>query len=162
VYDVAKKGRYVYAWPRPMVTADALVFGFFRGRARVLLVRRGKEPYKDYWAVPGGFVEIDEELADAAARELAEETGLTGIPLEQMHTFGTLGRDPRGRQITIVHMGIAPTGRTRVAGGDDAAEARWFDIDRLPENMAFDHAEVVAMAVGRLKRRAVYRRMTRA
>ncbi|HEX41582.1 MAG TPA: NUDIX hydrolase [Phycisphaerales bacterium] len=157
---MAKKGRYVYAWPRPMVTADALVFSFSRGRARVLLVRRGKEPYKGYWAVPGGFVEIDEELADAAARELAEETGLTGVPLEQMHTFGTIGRDPRGRQITTVYMGIAPQGRTRVAGGDDAAEARWFDIDRLPENMAFDHADVVAMAVARLKRKAVYRRMT--
>ncbi len=157
---MAKKGKYVYVWPRPMVTADALVFSFSRGKARVLLVRRGRNPYKGDWAVPGGFVEMDEELLDAANRELAEETGLTGIKLEQMHTFGTLGRDPRGRQITIVHTGIAPKGNTKVTGGDDAAEARWFDIDRLPENIAFDHAEVIAMGIRRLKRRAVYRKMT--
>ena len=88
---MAKKGRYVYDWPRPMVTVDAAVFAFFGHRARLLLVRRGKEPFKGKWALPGGFIEIDEELEDAVARELAEETGLTGIRLEQMHTFGRCG-----------------------------------------------------------------------
>ena len=89
-----------------MVTVDAAVFSFLRGTARLLLVKRGRNPYKGSWAVPGGFVEIDEELEDAVVRELAEETGLSGVNLEQMRTFGRCGRDPRGRQITIVFFGI--------------------------------------------------------
>lgn len=140
-----------------MVTADAVVFRFSRGRVWLVLVRRGDEPYKGYWAIPGGFVELDEELEDAAARELKEETGLVGIRLEQMRTFGTCGRDPRGRQITIVFMGIAGSGQIRLKAGDDAAEARWFDIDKLPESMAFDHREVAAFAIKRLKRKKIYR-----
>ncbi len=154
---MAKQGRYVYEWPRPMVTADAVVFRFARGKARLLLVRRKHDPYKGDWAIPGGFIELDEELEDAAARELKEETGLVGIRLEQMRTFGACGRDPRGRQITIVFMGIAGSAQSRLKAGDDAAEARWFDIDKLPENMAFDHAEVAAFAIKRLKMKRVFR-----
>lgn len=154
---MAKQGRYVYEWPRPMVTADAVVFRFARGKARLLLVRRKHDPYKGDWAIPGGFIELDEDLEDAAARELKEETGLVGIRFEQMRTFGACGRDPRGRQITIVFMGIAGSGQSRLKAGDDAAEARWFDIDKLPENMAFDHAEVAAFAIKRLKMKKVYR-----
>ncbi len=90
---MAKKGKYTYDWPRPMVTVDAVVFAFFEGKAKLLLVNRKKEPYKGKWALPGGFVGIDEELEDAVARELAEETGLAGVKLEQMHTFGRCGRD---------------------------------------------------------------------
>jgi len=154
---MAEKGRYVYEWPRPMVTADAVVFRFARGKARLLLVRRKHDPYKGDWAIPGGFIELDEELADAAARELKEETGLVNIRLEQMRTFGTCGRDPRGRQITIVFMGIAGSRQSRLKAGDDAAEARWFDIDKLPKNMAFDHREVAAFAIKRLKMKEIYR-----
>ena len=83
---MAKKGKYTYEWPRPMVTVDAAVFGLFRDGPRLLLIKRGKEPFKDRWAIPGGFIEMDEELEDAATRELAEETGLTGVPLKQMRT----------------------------------------------------------------------------
>ena len=140
-----------------MVTVDAAVFSFLRGRARLLLVKRGRNPYKGSWAIPGGVVEIDEELEDAVVRELAEEAGLRGIDLEQMRTFGKCGRDPRGRQITVVFFGIAPKGQTRVKGGDDASEARWFDIEKLPENMAFDHREVAASAIAKLRRKKVYR-----
>ncbi|NLZ07371.1 MAG: NUDIX hydrolase [Phycisphaerae bacterium] len=154
---MAKKGRYVYDWPRPMVTVDAAVFRFARGKAWLLLVERKKEPYKGQWAIPGGFVEMDEELEDAVARELKEETGLTGIALEQLRAFGTVGRDPRGRQITVVFTGIAAKGQTIVRGGDDAAEARWFPIDRLPENLAFDHDRVTRAAIARLKRTNAYR-----
>jgi ADP-ribose pyrophosphatase YjhB (NUDIX family) len=154
---MATKGEYVYEWPRPMVTVDAAVFGFFDGRARLLLIKRGRYPYEGQWAIPGGFVEMDEELEDAVARELAEETGLTDVPLEQMRTFGTVGRDPRGRQITIVFMGIVGEGQTVVRGGDDAAEARWFDIEALPENMAFDHDAIARVAIGRLKRKKAYK-----
>ena len=103
---MAIKGKYTYEWPRPMVSADAAVFSISGGRTSLLLIKRKKEPYMGKWAVPGGFVELDEELQDAAARELEEETGLTGVHLEQMRTFGTLGRDPRGRMITVTFMGI--------------------------------------------------------
>lgn len=148
---MAKKGKYIYDWPRPMVTVDAVVFGFFENKAKLLLIKRKKEPFKGKWALPGGFVEIDEELEDAVVRELAEETGLADIKLEQMHTFGTVGRDPRGRQITIVFMGIATKGQTRIKAGDDAAEARWFDIEELPKDMAFDHNEIAKFAIEKLK-----------
>jgi len=148
---MAKKGKYIYDWPRPMVTVDAVVFTFFRNKARLLLVNRKNEPFKGKWALPGGFVGIDEELDEAAARELAEETGLVAVPLEQMHTFGNVGRDPRGRQITIAFMGIATKGQNKIKAGDDAAEVRWFDIEKLPKDMAFDHNEVVKFAIEKLK-----------
>ena len=149
---MAKKGKYVYDWPRPMVSVDAAVFGFFRGKAKLLLIRRKNEPFKGQWALPGGFVGINEELEAAAERELAEETGLVDVTLEQMHTFGKCGRDPRGRQITIVFTGIATEGLNKIKAGDDAAKARWFDIEKLPKDLAFDHSEVVKFAVEKLKR----------
>jgi ADP-ribose pyrophosphatase YjhB (NUDIX family) len=176
---MAKKGKYVYDWPRPMVAADAAVFGFFarlpasqRGRGsakpragkakwrkpswRLLLVNRKREPFKGKWAIPGGFINIDEELETAAVRELAEETGLVGVQLEQMHIFGNVGRDPRGRVITVTFMGIVAEGQKRIKAGDDAAKARWFDIEKLPKDLAFDHNEVVKLAIGNLKRRKIY------
>jgi len=149
---MAKKGKYTYDWPRPMVSVDAIVFGFFRNKAKVLLVRRGDEPFKGKWALPGGFVEMEEELEEAVVRELSEETGLVDVPLEQMHTFGDVGRDPRGRQITIVFMGIATKGLTRIKAGDDAAEVRWFDIEKLPKDLAFDHNEVIEFGIIKLKK----------
>ena len=144
------KGTYIYEWPRPMVTADALVFTRSGGKTKVLLIKRGNEPFKGKWAVPGGFVNMDEELEDAVVRELAEETGVTGVSLEQMRTYGTLGRDPRGRMITIVFMGIAKEDQTTIKAGDDAAEAKWFDIEELPEDLAFDHNEILRFAIGKL------------
>jgi len=154
---MAKKGRYVYDWPRPMVTVDAIVFAFFGRRAKLLLVNRANEPFKGKWALPGGFIEIDEELEDAVARELAEETGLTDVPLQQMYTFGACGRDPRGRMITIAFMGIARAGKNKIKAGDDAAQARWFDIEKLPKDLAFDHHEVAKFAIARLKKKKIYR-----
>ncbi len=144
------KGKYVYDWPRPMVTVDAAVFTFSGDKARVLLINRGNEPFKGMWALPGGFVGMDEDLEDAVARELEEETGLVGVQLEQIRTFGTVGRDPRGRQITIVFMGIAEEEQTTIKAGDDAAQAQWFDIEKLPDDMAFDHNEVVRFVIAKL------------
>ena len=159
---MTKKRRYIYDWPRPMVTVDAVVFGFFQNSVKLLLVNRGNEPFKGKWALPGGFVEIDEQLQDAAVRELAEETGLVDIPLEQMHTFGDVGRDPRGRQITVAFIGIVDNSgshkaRSRLKAGDDAAEVRWFDISKLPSDMAFDHNQVCLFAIKKLKSRKIYR-----
>lgn len=140
-----------------MVTVDAVVFAFIKNRAKLLLVNRGKEPFKGKWALPGGFVGMDEELEDAAARELAEETGLVNVALQQMRTFGKCGRDPRGRQITIAFTGIATKGLTKIKAGDDAAKAQWFGIEKLPAEMAFDHNEVAKFAIRKLKRSKTYR-----
>jgi 8-oxo-dGTP diphosphatase len=143
-------GKYVYEWPRPMVTADAAVFALVDGKAKLLLIQRKHEPYKGHWALPGGFVEMDEDLPEAAARELAEETGLENVPLEQLHTFGKPGRDPRGRTITVAYFGIAARDWQQVAAADDAAQVQWFDIESLPA-LAFDHAEIACCAIERLK-----------
>lgn len=150
---MATKGEYVYDWPRPMVTVDSVVFTFFDNKPKLLLIERGNEPFKGKWALPGGFVEIDEELQHAAARELKEETGLKNVRLKQMHTFGKCGRDPRGRQITIVFTGVATEGLDNIKAGDDATDAKWFDIHNLPEDMAFDHNEIVEFAIERLEKK---------
>ena len=134
-----------------MVTVDAAVFSIFKDGPKLLLIQRKHPPFEGQWAIPGGFIKMDEELADAAARELAEETGLTDIKLDQMHTFGGIGRDPRGRQITVVFMGIAKEGQTKITAGDDAEKAQWFDIENLPVNMAFDHDNVAAFAIQKFR-----------
>ena len=143
-------GKYVYDWPRPMVTVDAAVFALVEGKARLLLVQRKHEPFQGSWALPGGFVEMHEDLPQAAARELAEETGLKDVSLEQLHTFGKPGRDPRGRTITVVYFGIAGKDWEQAKAADDAAQVQWFDIDNLP-SMAFDHDEIARCAIERLK-----------
>jgi 8-oxo-dGTP diphosphatase len=148
---MAVQGTYIYDWPRPMVTVDAVVFRRFEDKSQLLFIKRKNEPFAGKWAFPGGFVNMDEELEDAVVRELAEETSLTGVALEQMHTFGKVGRDPRGRQITIAFIGEADPRQSKVKGGDDAAEAKWFDIDNLPKDMAFDHLEVAKLAIQKLK-----------
>jgi 8-oxo-dGTP diphosphatase len=94
---------------------------------------------------------MDEELEDAAARELREETKLAGVELTQLHTFGTCGRDPRGRQITIVFTGIAESATDDIKAGDDANQAKWFNIEKLPDNLAFDHDRVLEYAITQLK-----------
>jgi len=153
-------GKYVYDWPRPMVTVDAAVFAVLEGKAELLLVQRGREPFQDYWALPGGFVEMEEDLPDAVARELTEETGLKNVPLEQLHTFGKPGRDPRGRTITVVYFGIIRKDSQHIRAGDDAAKVRWFEIERLPR-MAFDHDEIVQCAIARLRQTPACNTQTR-
>ncbi|MDD5135375.1 MAG: NUDIX hydrolase [Phycisphaerae bacterium] len=147
---MSEKNKYIYDWPRPMVTVDAIVFNTSGTKAKVLLIKRGNEPFKGQWAFPGGFVDMDEELKTAAARELAEEAGLNGVELSQFYTFGKVGRDPRGRNITVVFIGT--TEKTEIKSGDDAADAQWFDIDKLPSDMAFDHNEVAQAAIAWFKK----------
>jgi len=100
------------------------------------------EPFKDKWALPGGFVEIDEDLLEGAERELFEETGLRNVELQQFMTFGKPGRDPRGRTISVVYHGKLPDQSTKVKAGDDAADALWFDLSNLPA-LAFDHEVII-------------------
>ncbi|MBN2639329.1 MAG: NUDIX hydrolase [Bacteroidales bacterium] len=135
---------YTYPYPRPAVTVDAVVFRINEGQKEVLLIQRGHPPFENQWALPGGFVDMDENLETAAARELKEETGLKNIDLQQFHTFGNPGRDPRHRTISIAHWGelIEPQ---ELQAGDDARNAQWFSLYNLPET-AFDHKEIIAMA----------------
>ncbi len=132
-----------------MLTVDAAVFRQRDGKTEILLIRRDRPPFEGHWALPGGFVDMDETLEEAVARELEEETNLKGIKLKQLHAFSALGRDPRGRTISVVFWGILKDGQKATAG-DDAREANWFDINNLPD-LAFDHREVVDMAVRQLK-----------
>lgn len=141
---------YTYDYPRPMVAADVVVLRRRAGREEappgrgaappareVLLIRRGREPFKGAWALPGGFVEMDEDLPDAARRELLEETGLEAAELRELGAWGRPGRDPRGRVISVVYVTeLPPAGEgaegSAPAAGDDAADAAWFDLDALP------------------------------
>jgi len=145
--------RYTYDYPRPMVSVDAVVFRERGGRLEVLLIRRGKPPFEGMHALPGGFVEMDEDLPDAAARELREETGLDRVALEQLATFGRPDRDPRGRCISVAFVGALARSGDQVAGGDDAAEAGWHDTAALPP-LAFDHGEIIDRALGTRARNA--------
>lgn len=142
---------YTYKYPRPAVTADCVVIGQADdGSRKVLLIRREHEPYKDCWALPGGFLEMDETLEQCALRELKEETGLTpvGSNIRELKSFSTIDRDPRGRTITVAFLIEMPL--AEVTGQDDAAEARWFPLDKLPP-LAFDHDEILNVALAQIQ-----------
>ncbi|MBR1883017.1 MAG: NUDIX hydrolase [Muribaculaceae bacterium] len=138
---------YTYRYPHPAVTTDCVVFGFDGVHLNVLLVERGNEPHKGSWAFPGGFLNIDEDAPDGARRELLEETGMQVTHMEQLGAFTRPDRDPRERVISIAYFALVRVGD--VAAGDDAACARWFPINRLPE-LAFDHQEIFERALKRM------------
>ncbi len=141
--------KYTYDYPRPAVTVDIIVVT--RGPTpKVLLIRRKHEPFAGCWAIPGGFVEMDETLEAAARRELKEETGLTVDGLEQLYTFGDPERDPRGRTIAVAYLTRVHEKRVRPKAGDDAGEVDWFSLQRPPA-LAFDHREILGHVRRRLK-----------
>jgi len=143
--------QYVYDYPRPALTCDTVVFSGPATARKVLLVKRGAEPFKGCWALPGGFVDEGERPVEAARRELAEESGLIWEgPLVPIGAFGDPGRDPRGWTVSAAYLADIGLDEPLVVPGDDASEARWFFGDELPEPLAFDHSEVVAAAMWRL------------
>lgn len=139
-----------YPYPRPALTADAVVFTIQDQRLLVLLIRRAGEPFAGLWALPGGFVEEGESSADAVKRELAEEAGVHDVWFEQLKTFDAPGRDPRGWVVTVAHFALIDSERVRPVGADDAAEAQWWPMDGLPP-LAFDHGEILRYALERLR-----------
>lgn len=141
--------KYCYKYPHPSVTTDCVIFSFDGTRLRVLLVQRGIEPYKGRWAMPGGFMQMDESAEEGALRELQEETGLQGAYIKQFHTFTDPSRDPRERVITIAYYALVKM--QEVKGADDAADARWFALDEVP-SLAFDHDLILRTALNELRK----------
>jgi 8-oxo-dGTP diphosphatase len=146
---------HTYQYPRAALTVDCVVFGFDEGELKVLLIQRALEPFKGKWALPGGFVRVDETLDNAARRELAEETGLENVFLEQLYTFGTVNRDPRERVVSVAYYALVKLSDHKAKAATDAADAEWFPISELPK-LAFDHAEIVAAALARLQGKVRY------
>lgn len=155
-------------YKHPSVTVDMLIFTIgSNGKLRLLLIKRKYPPFEGCWAVPGGFLEVEEDnsLDEAAARELKEETGIEGIYMEQLYTFGNKGRDPRTRVISVAYIAMIPEGMVSPKAGDDAAEAEWFEVclgkDKKPVfsqniRLAFDHEDIVATALDRMQGKISY------
>ncbi|NOT16673.1 MAG: NUDIX hydrolase [Sulfuriferula sp.] len=152
---MADMSPYCYEYPHPALTTDIILFTLRHDVLSILLIRRRAQPFQGSWALPGGFVDMDECLEDCALRELAEETGITGVYLEQLYTFGKPNRDPRERVISVAYYALAAYDQLAPVAGSDAAEVAWFALDDLPP-LAFDHADVIQLAQQRLRAKLDY------
>lgn len=146
---------FTYEHPRPSITVDCVVFGFDEADLKVLLIERGVDPFRGRWALPGGFVRMEESLEDAARRELLEETGLRDVYLEQLYTFGDLDRDPRGRVVSVAYYALVKLRGRPLAAATDAERAAWFPVSDTP-SLAFDHGRVLEVAIQRLRGKVRY------
>ena len=146
---------YTYDYPHPAVTVDVVIFTVRSDALNVLLIKRALEPFGGEWALPGGFVGIDESLATAASRELLEETGVDAGYLEQLYTFGNPRRDPRERVISVAYFALIPSDALELKAASDAEGVGWFSIDQIPE-LAFDHQDILDTALQRLKAKLDY------
>jgi 8-oxo-dGTP diphosphatase len=140
----------------PAITVDLVIFSLIRGELHILLVQRKHDPFESHWAIPGGFVKVDEPLDDAARRELAEETGVRDVYLEQLYTFGSPDRDPRGRVISVAYIALVRAERQNLEAASDAKAVRWFAVTDLPRPLAFDHSLIVQYAIDRLRSKLEY------
>ena len=141
---------YTYEYPRPSVTVDVAIFRPFADEYQILLIKRYQEPYRGNFALPGGYIEMDESLEQAAHRELFEETGVENIQLVQIQTFSDPDRDPRGRVISTCFGSVLKAeDQINVQAGDDAADAAWFSLSGLP-TLAFDHHQIIQIAIAKL------------
>ncbi|MGD8570629.1 MAG: NUDIX domain-containing protein [Gammaproteobacteria bacterium] len=140
---------YQYKYPHPAVTTDVVIFTVRDKQLKLLLIMRKGEPFRGKWALPGGFVQMDEDLETTARRELAEETGVSGVYLEQLYTFGAVDRDPRERIITVAYYALIGSDQVVLQAATDAEAVGWFNMDELPP-LAFDHLDIVDKAHERL------------
>jgi 8-oxo-dGTP diphosphatase len=140
---------YTYRYPHPAVTTDIVIFRIQDDDLKVLLIKRALPPHKNEWALPGGFIKLEESLEEGARRELEEETGVTGVHLEQLYTFGEPERDPRERVITVAYFALIRANELEMKAGSDAREVGWFKLRELPD-LAFDHKRILKMAHERL------------
>jgi 8-oxo-dGTP diphosphatase len=146
---------YTYEYPHPAVTTDIVIFTIRQDELKVLLIKRALPPYQNVWALPGGFVHLEESLEAGARRELEEETGVRDVYLEQLYTFGEPDRDPRERVITVAYYALVPSGEFDIQAGSDAEGVSWFGMQELPD-LAFDHEAILDMAYERLKAKLGY------
>jgi len=146
---------YTYKYPHPAVTTDIVIFTIRQDELKVLLINRGLPPYQGKWALPGGFINLDESLEEGARRELEEETGVSDVYLEQLYTFGEPDRDPRERVITVAWYALVPTDEIDIKAGSDAEGVSWIGMQDLPE-LAFDHQDILDMAYERLSAKLDY------
>ena len=146
---------FEYKYARPALTVDCVVFGLDAESLKVLLIQRKLEPFAGRWALPGGFVEIDESLEEAARRELEEETGLEQVYLEQLYTFGAVDRDPRERVVSVAYYALVTLSGHRIQADSDASAAAWFATHDIPQ-LAFDHLHVFSTAEQRLRSKVRY------
>lgn len=153
---MAIEGKYIYEYPRPAVTTDCVIFGFDGDELKVLLIKRGIEPFKNYWALPGGFIELDEDADTCAKRKLEQETGLDEIFMEQLYTFSSVDRDPRYRVISIAYYALVKLSDFRPKAGNDTFQVEWFPLSAIPA-IAFDHEQILEKAVTRLKGKIKYK-----
>lgn len=144
-----------YKHPRPALSVDCGVFGVDDAALKVLLIRRGLAPSRGSWALPGGFVRMDETLEEAARRELLEESGLGQVFLEQLYTFGELDRDPRERVVSVAYYALVKLSEHTVRAATDASAAAWFAVSDLP-SLAFDHSRIVQVGLERLRNKVRY------
>lgn len=146
---------HTYEFPRAALTVDCVVFGFDERELKVLLIERGLDPFKGMWALPGGFVRVDETLDAAARRELEEEAGLKNVYLEQLYTFGGVDRDPRERVVSVAYYALVKLAAHNTRAATDAADAAWFPVSDIPQ-LAFDHADILTTALRRLQGKVRY------
>ena len=146
---------YTYEYPHPALTTDIVIFTLQDRQLMVLLIQRANDPYKGHWGLPGGFVDIDEDLDAAALRELKEETGVSGVYLEQLYTFGRPDRDPRERVISVAYYALVPIDWMQIRADSDAKNVGWFPCSRLPV-LAFDHRLIIDLARTRLASKLDY------
>jgi 8-oxo-dGTP diphosphatase len=143
-------------YDRPSVTVDVVIFTLIERELHVLLVRRRRWPHEGMWAIPGGFVQMDESLDQAARRELEEETGVRDIYLEQLYTFGDPKRDPRTRVISIAYFALVRADKQTLRVSEESMDVRWFPVQRLPGQLAFDHDSILVTALDRLRSKLEY------
>lgn len=147
---------YTYKYQHPAVATDCVVFGYDGKNLHVLLIERGIDPFKGSWALPGGFLKMDETVEECAQRELQEETNVKNIYLEQFHVFSAVDRDPRERILSVSFLALVRKSEFKLIAGDDAAKAEWFEINNLP-SLAFDHKEIIELAKNKLQQILSYK-----